>query len=168
MPFNQPKVSPPAFNDPMVDESRFPTSDFYNWILITLLPAIEQVPSVAGGTVPVLQLTGVNVQNAAYPLTPLTLGSLNAGIYRLNVYLRVTTPDGAASSVQPFVSFLDDGVTCTITGTALTSNAINLPSGQSFILNVDQPGPISFGTNYSSTTPNQMVYKAVVAVERIQ
>lgn len=165
MPFNSPHVSPPAFNDPMVEESRFPTSEFYNWILITLLPAIEQAPAVAGGTTPILELTG---QNAAYPLTALPLGSLNAGVYRLGVYLRVTTPDGAASSVQPYVSFRDDGVTCTTTGTALTSDAIATPSGQSFIVNVDRPGPISFGTNYSSTTPNQMIYKAVVTIERVQ
>lgn len=165
MPFLTPKVSPPAFSDPMVEASRYPTTEFYNWILITLLPALEQVPSVAGGSVPVLSETG---QNAAYALTPLPLGSINAGVYRVSVYIRVTTPDGAASSVQPYVSFLDDGVSCTITGAALTANAINVPTGQTFVVNVDQPGPISFGTNYSSTTPNQMVYKAVVTVERVQ
>jgi hypothetical protein len=165
MPFNSSKVAPPAFSDPMVEESRFPTSEFYTWILLTLLPAIEQVPAVAGGTVPILELTG---QNAAYALTPLPLGSLNAGVYRVSVYLRVTTPDGAASSVQPYVSFLDDGVTCTITGAALTSDAITVPVGQDFIMTVDQPGPISFGTNYASTTPGQMIYKATVTVERVQ
>ena len=96
------------------------------------------------------------------------LGSISAGLYRINVYLRITTPDGVSSSVTPFVNFIDDGVTCTMTGVAMTSDAIDEPSSQYFFVDVDSPGPISFGTLYASNTPNAATYKAVVVAERVQ
>jgi hypothetical protein len=164
MPFNNPTIAPPPFADPWVDEDGVLNADVVSWFLIVLLPAISQSPSVFSSSGPVLS----SEQSAAIPVTPLPLGSISAGMYRVSAYLRVTQPDGVASSVTPQVSFVNDGVTCTATGTPLTSDAIDEPNSSTFVIQVDAPGPISFGTIYSSNTPGAMEYKSILVVERLQ
>lgn len=164
MPFNNPTIAPPPMADPWVDENGILDGNVVNWFLIVLLPAISQSPSVFTSSGPVLS----SESSAAIPVTPLPLGAISAGLYRVSVYLRVTQPDGAGSSVTPFVTFIDEGITCTMEGTPLTSDAIDEPNSSTLVVQVDAPGPISFGTLYSSTTPNAMEYKAVVVIERLQ
>lgn len=164
MPFNTPQISPPPLADPWVDEDGVPVSDLINWILITLLPAIAQSPSVFNSTSPPFE----EEDDDAIALTPLPIGDLSTGLYRVSVFIRVTSPDGAASSVAPVVSFPNDAVTCSMTGDpALTSDDISIPGTWTFFLEVDAPGPISIGTVYASTTPNLMSYKIVATVERV-
>jgi hypothetical protein len=158
------RVAPPPFNDPLVDENGYMSSEFFNWLQIVLLPSIEQTPSVFGNT-PAFEVTN---QNASIAGTPLPLGSLSAGYYRVTVWMRITTPAGVASSVTPFFTFTDGGVACTVTGSAMTSNAINQPDSQTFLLSVDAPGPISFGTTYVSNPAGAAVYETTVTVERVQ
>jgi len=165
VPFNNPNIAPPPLSDPWVDENGLPDANLVNWFLITLLPAVALSPSVFSTGAPPYSETGLN---AAVATTPLPLGIVPGALYRVSVYLRITTPDGVSSSVTPFIQFPDDGVTCTMTGTAMTSDAVGSPSSQVFFANVDSPGPISFGTNYVSNTPNAAVYKAIVIVERVQ
>jgi len=157
-------VAPPVFEDPFVEENGRLSSEAFNYFMTILLPRIGQTSSLYG-TAPVLEVIG---QDASIASTPLPMGALTTGYYRVTCYLRVTSADGAGSSVTPFVQFPDDGVTCTMTGAALTADDITEPMSQTFFVSVDQPGPISFGTTYSSTTPGLMVYKATVCVERVQ
>ncbi len=163
MSFNPNQLSPPAFGDPWVEKDGTPTSDFYNWFLITLLPAIQNNPSLSGPT-PAYASAGLN---AVVGPVDLPLGSLSTGKYRISVYLRVTTADGVSSSVAPVLSFTDDTIACTMTGAALTADMVTRPISQVFVVAVDQPGPIQFSTTYASNTPGAMVYKAFVAVERL-
>ncbi len=165
MPTGTLKIPPPTFEDPFVepDTGRL-SSEAFNWIVISLLPRIAQTANVYG-TSPPYAVAGLNDAVAA---TPLPLGSLSTGLYRVMTYLRITSPDGVSSSVTPQLSFIDDGVTCTMTGVALTSDDIDKPVSQAFLVAVDQPGPISFATLYASNTPNAAAYKAVVTVERLQ
>lgn len=158
------RVAPPPFNDPITDDNGYMSSEFFNWLQIVLLPSIEQTPSVFGN-VPPYEATGLSASIAD---TPLALGSLSAGYYRVSVWLRITTPAGTSSSVTPFVTFTSGGVACTMTGTAMTSNAINTPESQTFFVSVDAPGPISFGTTYASNPASAAVYEAAVTVERVQ
>ena len=164
MPAANLRVAPPPFNDPLVDKNGFMSSEFFNWLQIVVLPAIEQTPSVFGQS-PAVSVSG---QTASIAATDLTLGSLSAGMYRVSVYLRITTPAGVSSSVTPFFNFTDDGLACTMTGTAMTSNAITTPTSQTFLLQVDAPGPIQFGTTYASNPAAAAVYEAVVTAERVQ
>jgi hypothetical protein len=159
------QIAPPTFEDPFVEENGRLSSEAFNWIVITLLPRITQTASVFGTTPPFETETP---ENDAIATTPLPLGSLNAGLYRVMTYLRVTSPDGVSSSVTPVVSFVDEGVTCQMEGVALTSDNIAEPVSQAFLVRVDAPGPISFSTIYASNTPNAMQYDAVVIVERVQ
>lgn len=163
MPFNSPQIAPPSFADPWVDKDGLPERDITDYFLTTLLPALAQNPSVYNAT----ELPFEESATDAIALTPLPLGSLSASLYRVSVFIRITTPDGVSSSVAPVVSFPSDGVTCSITGSALASDAIDEPGTWSFFINVDSPGPISLGTTYASNTPNQMAYSMVATAERV-
>ena len=163
--FTPSQIAPPAFGDPWVDKAGLPTTEIYNWFLITLLPAIQQAPSLSGNTGnPTYEATG---QTASIAATDLSLGSLSTGLYRVTVYIRVSTPAGVSSSITPILSFTDDGVACTVTGTAHTSNAINTPSSQSFLVAVDQPGPIQISTTYASNPAGAAVYQIAAVAERV-
>lgn len=164
MPFNTVQVAPPSFTDPWVDEEGRLSTEATNWVLINLLPAIALSTAVSNTGNPPLDYTN---QNASISPTPIPVGSISSGIYRVSVLLRVTTVDGVSSSVTPFVQYPNDGITCTDTGAALTANNTAQPKGYTFVVETDAPGPVSFGTTYVSNTPGAMKYKAVVAIERV-
>lgn len=157
-------VPPPTFEDPFVEENGRLSSEAFNYFVTILLPRIGQTSNIYGKNPPYEQ-TGLN---AAVPPTPLALGTLSAGYYRITTWLRLTTADGVSSTVQPVIEFPSDGVTCQMAGTAMTSDNVARPSSSTLFAYVDSPGPISFGTNYASNTPGQAVYKATVIVERVQ
>lgn len=163
MSFNTPQLSPPPFADPWVDPDGVPTRDITDWFLTVLLPSIAQSPSVSNATTPPFAQSA----SAAIGLTALPVGSLSSALYRVSVFARVTTPDGVSSSVAPQISFINDGVTCAITGAALTTDAIDQPGTWTFFVEVDAPGPISIGTTYASNTPNAMSYDITATVERV-
>ena len=157
-------IPPPPIQDAFVDDAGRLETEAINWFQIQLLPRIAQTPSLFG-TAPAVELTG---QNAAIGVTDLPLGSVTTGLYRVTTYLRITTVAGVTSSVQPVIGFVDDGVTCTMTGTALTANVTNVPLSQSFLVSVDAPGPITYTVNYASNPAGVAVFKLTITVERVQ
>jgi len=164
MPFSSVQLAPPTFTDAWVTSKGIPTTDITNWFLITLLPAISQSVSVSNSGSPPLEYSD---QSASISSTPLPVGNISAGWYRVSVFLRVTTADGVSSSVTPFVQYPNDAITCTDTGAALASDNVAQPKGYMFFVQTDAPGPISFGTTYVSNTPGAMKYKASVVIERV-
>lgn len=159
------QVPPPVFDDPFVDEQGRLSSDAFNWFLINVLPRLNQTSAIFGGATPVFERTG---QSASIAPESLPLGSVSTGYFRVTVWMRITTPAGVASSVTPFLEFTSRGVACTVTGDALTSNAINLPASQTFLINVLAPGPIRIGTTYVSNPASAAVYEIAAIVERVQ
>jgi hypothetical protein len=163
--FGTPRIDAPAFQDPIVDRDGRMSSELFNWFQIQLIPAIEQAPRTSGGGGPAVSLSA---QSAAIAPTSIPLGVVSTGMYRVTTYLRVTTPAGVSSSVTPVIGFTDQGVACTMTGTALTANAINLPLSQTFLVAVDGPGPITYAMTYASNPAAAMVYRLVITCERVQ
>lgn len=163
MSFAAAQISPPAFNDRWVDEDGRLTAENTSWFLQSLLPALQQAPSLSGAS-PAFEADN---QNAAIAATPLPLGTLSTGRYRVSIFLRVSSPDGVNSSVAPVLNFTTETVACQITGAALTSDNIGLPQSAVFLVSVDQPGPIEFSTTYASNTPNAMHYTVTVLTERM-
>lgn len=173
MPFTALQVPPPPFTDPWVDADGYLDSNVMNWFLITLLPALALSPSVSNAGSPPLVLSA---QTDAVPTTPIPVGTLSTGLYRVSVWMRITDPDGVSSSVTPQVTYPSSGTvsgapltTCTETAkSALTSDAVDEPFSYTFLVQVDAPGPISFSTLYMSNTPNAAEYEVELTVERVQ
>jgi hypothetical protein len=153
-------TSPPLnIREPIAEKDGIIRRPFYEW-LKTLRTEVDQAPRRQTA---VIEETG---QTAAIGTTAIPAGVLAAGYYRISTVVRVTTAAGASSSLTVSVSFISSGVSCTQTGTALTSNAVNAPQGETFVVKVDAPGPISYAVAYSST-PAGMAYELTVILERL-
>lgn len=159
------QVPPPAFEDPFVDKDGRLSSESFNWFLINVLPRLNQTSAIYGGSTPPFERAN---QNASIAPESFALGSLSTAYYRVTVWMRITSPAGVNSSVTPFLQFTSGGVACTMTGQAMTSNAINQPASQSFLILVDAPGPIQIGTTYASNPAGAAVYEIAAVVERVQ
>ena len=162
--FTSQRIDAPPFEDPWVDKNRLPTSEIFNWFQTTLVPALESSPSFAGGGSAPVSLVDQAASIGATSITPI----LSTALYRVSIYARVTTVDGAASSLSVTIGSTDDGIATTQTTADLTADDVSTPLSAVAIVAVDAPGPLTYATTYSSTTPGQMKYKLVIGVERLQ
>lgn len=109
-------------------------------------------------------LTG---QNAAIAATSFPLGVFPGGAVRVSWYLRVTTADGVASSVTVNFGFTekDTNQGITASGAAWTVDSVSsIQSGTALLLTA-AGSPITFSTNYSSTTAGKMHYTLMLTIE---
>lgn len=93
--------------------------------------------------------------------------STQSGLYRLQYYLRVMSPDGVSSSVQLTIGWTESGYGLTLAEPALTSDSINLPQVGIVLLPLDAASPLTIQTAYSSNTPNKMLYELLLTVEQM-
>lgn len=111
-------------------------------------------------------LTGIG----AIPPTPITPGeSLQTGLYRVTVTLRVTVPATTASSVQVLLHWFD-GVTCTMALTPpLTGNTPAAVATGTALIHVvaDLSSLVLVSTVYTSNPANAMKYALHVVLEQM-
>lgn len=139
-------------------EPFFASLSWIRWFLDTLMPALQASPQIKR----ILALTN---QSASILATALPLGSLPAGVYEVSYYARITTPDGAASSLTPSIGWTDGGIAQSLTGAAMIGNAVTTVQSGSAIIAIDAASAITYATAYTSTTPTQMRYKFTVVVK---
>lgn len=132
------------------------------WLQDALLPRVQASPQVLS-TVKVL--TG---QGASIAATALPLGLLQAGIYRISVYGRVTRAAGTSSSLTLTIGFTEGGVPVTISGAANVSNSVNSAQGLVFQVAIDRSTAITYATTYVSVGAPTMQYEIQVLAERVQ
>lgn len=143
----------------LVDPDGQMAGPWREWYWLALIQRLQQAPQAK----PVVHLAG---QHASIGTTAL-VASASAGIYRVSWRLRVTTADGAASSIAVTILSVDGGVNCSEAGAALTADNVTLPKSGSILVRADASSPISFSTTYASTTPNAMQYALSIVVEAI-
>lgn len=150
----QPTLSPIADKDGMI------VPDWYRWFY-----------EVYSLTVASTQLIGTPLsllaQGAAIGTTTLTLPALPNGLYRINWYIRVTTPDGAGSSVALTVGFTESAVSLSKPFAAITGDTVTTFDQNAVFAQVDQNTALTYATAYSSTTPGKMKYRLSIAVEKV-
>lgn len=93
-------------------------------------------------------------------------GALNAGLYRITWYARITTVASVSSSLTVTIAWTDDAVSLSYAGAAITGNTITTTQTASILLETDANSPITYETTYA-TVGTTMVYKLDVALEKI-
>lgn len=126
-----------------------------------LTQRVEQAAYRVGNPVSLAQ------QNASIGATPLGSAALGAGLYRVSWYARITTPDGVSSSLTVTVGWTEGGVSLSLSGTAITGDAVTSVQSGIALLNIDNGSPITYATTYVSNTPGQMEYELVLTLERV-
>ena len=106
-------------------------------------------------------------QNAAIAISTIG-GTLVEGLYRINSYVQIVTPDAVSNSVQVVISYTYGGVAQTETFTAVTGITTGTHQGVIFPFMVDAGTPVSYTVNYASNTPGMCVYSLIFELELVK
>src|SRR5258708_10025451 len=112
------------------------------WLQLQIVNRLQSSPQ----NLQTLKLTGLHDTVIS---TPLALGTVASGVYRLSYFTRITTPAGTSSSVTPNFLFTQGGQSCTVTGDAVTGNSLTSVGSKSFLIAADQASPISYSVTYA-------------------
>lgn len=159
---------PPIYTDIIqLDEQGRPlggrylfSRDVLVWIQQSLIPPIQ-----ASGTL----LTPVSLtnQSATIAVTPIPLPALASGVYRITTYARITTADGAGSSLAVTIGWTESTVSLSKPFAAMTGDTTTTVDSQTFTMVIDQASPITYAAAYSSTTPAKMRFRLTVKIEAL-
>lgn len=114
-----------------------------------------------------IALTELEAQNTSLSATPLEIGSVASGLYRITYYARITTPAVTSSSLTVTFSWTDGGVSPSVSGAAMTGNLTTTVQSGTQTVQIDDGTPITFATTYASNGAGQMQYSLRIAVERL-
>lgn len=151
-------LPPIPFKDAAVERDGKLTRSFISF----LLPFLARVNAAATALVSV----ALTAQSAAIPTTAL-IPLPASGRYRVSVHARVTTAAGTSSSLIPTISYTSDGIACTQSGAALTSNDVTQPASWIFLVKADASTPISYATSYTSAGVPALVHDLDLIVEGV-
>lgn len=104
---------------------------------------------------------------ASLGLTPLAIGEVSQGLWRVSYTARATQAASVSSSLEVTVSWIDRGVTITKTSAALIANDVAEPQFGTLIVRVDGNTPISVSTTYASAGGTPMIYQLDVVAEEL-
>lgn len=105
--------------------------------------------------------------HASLATTPLPIGTLSQGIWRISTTVRVTTPGSVSSSIQVSVLWTERGIVQIESGTALAGNLTTTREGKTVIIRIDAETPISISTIYASVGATAMQYSLDVVAEEL-
>ncbi len=111
---------------------------------------LETTPMVSGSVEVDAQGSAIGTTDVPTPPRPQGTG-LAEGLYRLNYYLRTTTPGGASSAFQLTVGWIDGGVAQTLQSANVNGNTTTSLAQGSFVLHVDTDTKVTYAVSYAST-----------------
>ncbi len=114
-----------------------------------------------------VSVVDISGQTASIGATPLPIGSITHGVYRISYYARITTAAGVSSSLTVEFDWPDGGVSVTHTGAAITGNTVTTFQDDVITMDVDSSGPIRYNTTYASDAAGAMAYKLVITCEKV-
>ncbi len=109
----------------------------------------------------------VEAQNASIGTTPLPTDALAPGLYRVSYFARITTAAVTSSSLTVTFTFTNGGISCSLSGTAITGNTTSSVGSGIFLIQIDQATPVSWSTTYASNGAGQMLYQLSVVLEAV-
>lgn len=125
------------------------------------------VPRVESGTQLWYAATLTN-RSASIPVTPIPLGSVPAGLYRVSYYARVTQAATVFSSLSVAVQFTETTVSLSKASAAITGNlTTTILTDPPFLIRVDSGSSISYSTTYASVGGVPMKYRLDIVLELV-
>lgn len=100
-------------------------------------------------------------------VTPFALGIVQAGVYRISGYMRVTQPATTSSSFTLSLHWTDGGVPCSVTFAAVTGNTTSTTQSFTYNVRVDTATAIGYAVAYVSVGAVAMEYRLDVNVEAL-
>lgn len=115
-----------------------------------------------------LQTVALTGQVASIGATSIPLGALATGLYRVTWFVRVTVAASTSSSLIVTLGFTTGGVTCALSGAALTGNTASSTQSETRMLAIDGSTPITYSTTYVSVGGTSMAYAVSLVLEAME
>jgi hypothetical protein len=110
----------------------------------------------------------VSASSASIGATDFSGGSVAEGNYQILVYARITQAAGVSSSLTIAFDWVDGGVVCSRTLTALTGNTVTtVLTDPSLVIRVDSASPVRYSTVYASNPAGVMQYSLEIMLLRL-
>lgn len=103
--------------------------------------------------------------SASIASTPIPTGNLSAAKYRLSYYARITRAATTSSSLIVTVNWLDGGVSCSFSGTAITGNTTATTQSNTVTFKADAASAINYSTTYASVGGTTMQHGLLLVLE---
>ena len=149
--------APIPLNDTLVDERRYVTSAWVDW-MSQLNQVVTQGPTS-------LQVVNLVDQAASISATDFSGGSVNAGFYRLSYYAQITQAATTNSSLTVTLNWAN-GTTLTFSGAAITGNTTTTYQQETVLVKVSA-APVTYTTTYASTGATPMQYSLGLVFEMV-
>jgi hypothetical protein len=116
------------------------------------------------GSPQVLKNVALTGQQAAIGATPIPLGIIAAGSYRITYYARIVVPGSISSSVTVTINWTDGGVVQSQSFAAMTGNLATTVQTDSIVVQADAGTNITYSVAYASNAAG-MTYRLTVMAE---
>lgn len=149
----------PMVEGPFVDRKGVLTNDGVDYLL-SLGNDVNQTTR---------RLTSVNLvlQQAAIGTTPIPLGALAGGLYRVTFYLRITQPGTVSSSAQVTLGWTDGGVVMSKTFANVNGNLTTSFDTDTILVENDQALALTYAIAYASAGATPMQFKLRIVIESV-
>lgn len=151
--------APPPEGSRVIDDRALITRDWLDWY-IDILGRID-------GAIRKLNTISLDDQAASIGSTSLPSASVDAGLYRVTYYIRVTQAASVSSSIAITLNWQDNTINCSITSPALTGNVVTAVMTDSALLQVDRAAALTFATTYGTVGAIPMKYKVRILLEKV-
>lgn len=127
----------------------------------------SRLPDTLAAIPSVLSRVALTAQNASISATSLANGTLEAGLYRATWYARITQAATVSSSLTLRINWVDGGVACNTSGTAITGNTTATVQSGVIAFRVDGASALTYQTTYASAGATAMLYALDLTLERL-
>jgi len=110
----------------------------------------------------------IPTSSASIGTTPLGLGVVNEGMWRISVSVRVVIPGSVSSAIRVTILWTQGGDAQTEQTANLNGNLVTTREGKTFIIRADASTPISYATTYADGGgATAMAYELDIVAEEL-
>lgn len=136
---------------------------FFTW-LAALVLRVNLSPERVG--LVRLATQAAAIATVAIPIVPVEQ-PLEAGLYRVSWYARITRAATASSSLTVTIGWTDGGVACTASGAAMTGNTTGTVQSGSLLVRADASSTLTYAAAYATSGATTMQFGLELVVERV-
>lgn len=130
-------------------------------------PYFRELQQAVGANPQQIGHARVQNQQATIAPTPLSLGVLAPGLYRVSYRTRITQAASTSSSLTISIGWTESALSLAQSGAALTGNTVTTQQSGVLLIRVDHASPITLAATYVSVGATPMKFEAEVTVERV-
>jgi hypothetical protein len=126
-----------------------------------MAPTLNSIPNV-------INFLDLHDQSAAITTTDFANGVTDYGVYRISWVHRIDQAASSSSATQLTLTWTEEGVGQTFTGTNLIGNALTTRESNVILIHADASTAINYAVSYTSVGGTPMTFEIALVLERIR